>query len=254
MIGSFIFNNVESSTFKLVCKSVKRPLLPAAKLRRIDPPGISGSYDFDDDGQEYSLRTITMKIQYIGTSYEELRTRARQIAAWLSTQSWAQLKMHDEEDKYYLAKVTSAIDLENLWESGSADIEFDCQPFAYSNERRPQWISVTGVDDTFTNLGTRRINFKSPQGSKSIIKILGSWQNIGIGMNGKSLYYGESGSGLLIIDNIEMEVILNDENKFSVITGDIDTFLPIVPGENTVLISGDSILVEISIEYIPLWM
>ena len=60
MIGSFNFNNVESSVFGLVCKSVKRPLLPAVKTNRIEVPGTSGAFDFGDD--VYSLRTITMRI------------------------------------------------------------------------------------------------------------------------------------------------------------------------------------------------
>ena len=79
MIGSFTFNNIGSESFKLVCKSVKRPLLPAAKVKRIEIPGISGAYDFD--GVEYALRTVTMKIQYIGSSFEELRTKARSLAS-----------------------------------------------------------------------------------------------------------------------------------------------------------------------------
>ena len=255
MIGAFIFNEVESSTFKLVCKSVKRPLLPAVKVRRVELTGISGVYDFDDDGNEYSMRPLVMKIQYIGTSYEELRSRARSIAAWLSTSTWAKLRIHDEDDKYYLAKVTGEIDLDSLWESGAADIEFDCQPFAYSVDEEVEEFEVDGLTNhAFINPGTRLINYKSPQGSKSKITIVGAWTTLSLSMNGKTLNYPEAGNGTLIFDNIEMECTLGGVNKFSVLTGDVDTFLKVIPGDNTLTINGTGLDLDVTVEYIPLWI
>lgn len=255
MIGAFIFNEVESSTFNLVCKSVKRPLLPAVKVRRVELAGISGVYDFDDEGTEYSMRPLTMKIQYIGTSYEELRTRARSIAAWLSTNTWAKLRIHDEDDKYYLAKVTGEIDLESLWESGTADIEFDCQPFAYSVTEVSHPFDVTGADsEEFTHPGTRLVNYRSPQGSKFLIKVDGSWATLSLGLNGKTLTYNTAGNDLLTIDNIEMECTLGIINVFDNLGGDIDTFLKVVPGVNTLTVGGTGLDVTITIEFIPLWI
>ena len=253
MIGAFVFNGVESSQFNLVCKSVKRPLLPPVKLRRVELLGISGVYDFDDN--EYDMRPITMKIQYIGTSYQELRTRARSIAAWLSTTTWGKLRIHDEDDKYYLAKVTEQIDLETLWEFGSADIAFDCQPFAYSVEEEVKMLEVVELTNyEFINPGTRLINYRSTQGSKSRVKVVGSWTTLSLAMNGKTLNYPEAGNGTLILDNVEMECVLEGVNKFSVLTGDIDTFLKIIPGNNTLTVDGTGLNVSVTIEYIPLWV
>lgn len=253
MIGAFVFNGVESSQFNLVCKSVKRPLLPPVKLRRVELLGISGVYDFDDN--EYDMRPITMKIQYIGTSYQELRTRARSIAAWLSTTTWGKLRIHDEDDKYYLAKVTEQIDLETLWEFGSADIAFDCQPFAYSVEEEVKMLELVELTNyEFINPGTRLINYRSPQGSKSRVKVVGSWATLSLAMNGKTLNYPEAGNGTLILDNVEMECVLEGVNKFSVLTGDIDTFLKIIPGNNTLTVDGTGLNVSVTIEYIPLWV
>lgn len=255
MIGAFIFNEVESSIFNLVCKSVKRPLLPAAKVRRVELTGISGVYDFDDEGTEYEMRSLTMKIQYIGTSYEELRTRARNIAAWLSTITWAKLRIHDEDDKYYLAKVTSEIDLESLWESGTADIEFDCQPFAYSVMEVSHPFAVTGaINEEFAHPGTRLINYKSPYGSKFLIKVNGLWTTLSLGLNGKTLTYNTAGNGLLIVDNIEMECTLGGANVFDNLGGDIDTFLKVIPGVNTLAVGGTGLNATITVEFIPLWL
>jgi predicted phage tail component-like protein len=256
MVGRFQFNDIESDDFDLVCKSIKRPLLPAVKVKRVELSGLSGVYDFEDD-HEYSLRPIRMRIAYIGDDYEELRTRARDIAAWLSTSTWAKLIIHDEPDKYYLAKVTEELDLRTLFEGGFVELAFDCQPFAYSvNEEVVIFEAVAEKAEEFTNPGTRRINYKSPQGSKFLIKVTGTWTDLNLALNGKTLYYTEAkaGAGTVIFDNIEMETTLGGVNKFTVIGGDFDTFLHIIPGKNTLTVNGTAIDVEVTVEYIPLWL
>lgn len=255
MIGSFRFNEIESESFKLVCKSVKRRLLPALKVKRVEISGSSGAYDFDDDGTEYSMSQLTMRIQYIGTSYQELRTRARSIAAWLSTNTWAKLIINDEPDKYYLGKVTEEIDLESLWESGSANVVFDCQPFALSiNESVFNFNTNALTAYPFNNSGTRRIDYKSPPGSKFIIQIDGAWNELTLSMNGKTLNYDTPGEGTLIVDNVDMEVTLGGSNKFDELSGDIDTFLRVIPGNNILTVTGNTIDVHVNIKFIPLWL
>jgi phage-related protein len=196
-----------------------------------------------------------MGIAYIGTNYTELRTRARSLAAWLSVGAWSKLIINDEPDKYYLAKVTDEIDLKSLWEAGVAEITFDCQPFAYSvTEVVESVVLTTAGTKTFTNLGTRTINRKSPQGSKFKIEVDGSWTTLSLTMNGKTINYPVSGSGLLAIDNVEMEAHLDAVNKYGVVTGDVDTFLSLIPGSNTLTIGGTGINATVAIKYIPLWL
>ena len=254
MIGSFTFNSIESSSFDLVCKSVKRPLLPEKKTNRIELLGASGVYDFNED--EYSLRQVTMRISYIGSSFEELRTRARQIAAWLSTKNWVKLIINDEPDKYYLAKITSEIDLNSLWESGTADIVFDCQPFALSVTESSFSFNVTGdMNCEFNNPGTREINFKNPPGSKFQITITGSWESLSLMMNGNILTYTTVGSNAtLIINNIDLEATQNGSNVYNNLGGDIDEFLKIIPGVNTLTINGISLNMTVVVEFISMWM
>lgn len=254
MIGAFKFNNVESSVYNLICKSIKRPLLPAVKVRRIQLPNKSGVYDFDDN--EYDLRLVTMRIMYIGNSYQELRTRARNIAAWLSVGTWSKLIINDEPDKYYLAKITEAVDLTSLWESGTADLTFDCQPFAYAVAERALITTATSTKNfVFTNPGSRIINNKSPQGAKFNIKITGSFTTLTLSLNGRTLAYPEAvTSGILEIDNVEMEVTLDGVNKFNVLTGDTDSFLSVISGSNTLNINGTGLNVSVAINYIPMWI
>jgi len=254
MIGSFIFNETSSESFNLVSKSIKRPLLPAMKVRRVELVGASGVYDFSDN--EYSPRSITMRVVYIGSDYTELRSKARQIAGWLGVNEWCKLVINDESDKYYLAKVTDEIALQSVWEAGSADITFDCQPFAYSvDEENLEVVDIVGPTAyEFTNPGTRLINYKSPQGSKFNIILTGAWTDISLSMNGAVLHYYQAANGILTIDNIEMEASLDGVNKFNVLTGDVDTFLKIVPGVNTLTISGTDLDVVVNIDYVPLWL
>lgn len=255
MIGRFRFNGIESDSFDLVCKSVKRTLLPAVKLKRFEPGNVSGVYDTSD--HEYSMRTLTMRITYIGNDYEELRTRAREIAAWLSTSTWAVLIIHDEPDKYYWAKVTNEIDLSSMWEAGEAEIQFDCQPFAYSVDEIVETFEdiVTGRNCIFTNPGTRTINYKSPPGSKFLITVSGSWTALTLSLQNVYINHPIAvTNGVLIIDNIELEATLNSFNIFSQLTGSVDTFLSIIAGENNLAIGGTNVTVDATVTYIPLWI
>lgn len=254
MVGSFTFNNINSESFNLVCKSVKRTLLPARKVYRSEPPNASGVYD--TPGIEYSARIIEMKIQYIGTSFEELRSRARTIAAWLSVE-WANLIINDEPDKYYIARIDDEIVLDNLYEYGSANVTFICQPYALS----VAWSSFSFNSGdlpncVFTNNGTRKITYKSPPGSKFLIKVLGSWNALTLELNGYQIAHNIITSNKeLIIDNIAMEAKLAEVNVFNDISGDIDNFLPLIPGSNTLVVSGDGVnITSVTVEFIELWI
>lgn len=278
MIGSFKFRGVDSSEFNLVCRSIKRPLLPPMKVNQVEMPVRSGVFDFG--GNDYGTREVRMSIAYIGDDYFELRRRARSIASWLSCKTWAPLLLNDEPDKYYLARIIDEVELHSLWESGVAEIPFICQPYAYfikptSNIEDMKWddadvpwevhIPLLGLQSftfstneptirTFNNPGTNEINFKSPQGSKNDMKITGSWSSITIIVNNKSIVYNIAGSGELIIDSINMEVKLNNNNILHAIDGDLDYFLEIKPGENLIEIQGTNLDVNVTIDFVPMWI
>lgn len=277
MIGSFEYNNVKSRTFDLICRSVKRPLIPSLRPKTVNIYGKSGVIDYDNN--DYNTRQIIMHLAYIGKNYIDLRSKARDIASWLSLGKWARLIINDEPDKYYLAKIVNEIDLETLKRLGEADIVFECQPFAYRvfdtgedltwEEANFPWVvadtpwtmsdaytfTATGLKTfTFYNPGTKIIDISSPQGSKNQIKINGSWTTLNISLNGKTLDYIEAGTGELVIDNVEMEVKLNGTNKLSVIDGDIDSFLPILPSENIMQVSGTGLNITVTIDFSPMWL
>jgi predicted phage tail component-like protein len=264
MIGAFKFNGVESSSFNLICKSVKRPLLPAAKPKRLDPPNLSGVYNFP--GLEYSTRELSMRIVYLGTSFSELRTRARDIAAWLSVRepnSWGELIINDEPDKYYLARVEDEIDLSTMFEAGEAEIKFECQPYAYSvDEIELVYENITHNEICdFQNPGTRIIDYRSPDEGSFIIELDGSWDaGITLNLNSRNLIHNQAVSNkLLRISNIDMWATLIEPgvgatNAYGDLDGDYDRFLHLVPGQNVLTIIGTNMNLDASIIFRPQWI
>ncbi|MDR1755095.1 MAG: phage tail family protein [Eubacterium sp.] len=262
MIGAFSFNGIHASAFNLVCRSVIRPLLPPVKTRRVELSGVSGAYDYPSS--EYDLRQITMRIIYIGENYYELRSRAREIAAWLAAEDFSKLIMDDENDKYYLAKVTSELDLSHFWESGAIDVIFDCQPFAYSMNAQNVIITGSGI---ITNPGTRKIGNTSPPGSVLTLTCMSVPNNTRILVNGGTpnvgyFIYGNETSvttpaGDLIVDVTNMKATIGDQNAYPYLGGNIDRFFDLQPGNNTIaaFVGGTTtpLNLQMRVEYIPMW-
>jgi len=254
MISQFKYKDIDSSTYGVYFRSVVRPLLPQIRTKSININGTSGSYDFGDN--EYANIQVRIRIVYIPTNYIERKQKAREIAAWLSSNIWQKLILGDEPDKYYLARVYGQVDLDPLMASGEAEVAFECQPFSYSVEESSFSFSTAAATNySFENLGTRKISYKSPQGSIFIITINGSWTTVSISLNGNALNYTEAVvSGELVIDNIEMEAALGGINKFNALDGDIDTFLSVIPGENVLSVSGTNLNIDVTIDFIPMWL
>jgi predicted phage tail component-like protein len=148
MIG-FTYDGIHSSTYGISAKTVTRPLLPTLTARKLTIPGRSGSYDFGDN--VFEDRIIEVELRYIGTSFNELRSRARTISAWLSGYSGKKnLIFDDEAAKYYVAKIYSSIGLSNLFTIGECKVQFECEPFAYSITLRGVTATVTASGEVLT--------------------------------------------------------------------------------------------------------
>lgn len=277
MIENFEFNNINSETFSIVCTSIKRPLIPSFHTRTIELRGQSGIYDFG--GDEYESFDLTVSIAYIGDSLLEIRSKGREIASWLDTNQWGKLIIGDEPDKYYLARVSGKVNLETLKTIGQANITFICQPFAYmvaeidaddtwdeadypwvtpipwNNEDNYTFATTTNKVFTFYNPGTKETNYRSPQGSRFKIKVTGSFTTLKISLNGKSINYNQAVSnGTVTIDNVEMEVKLNTTNKLNIVSGDLSTFLEVIPGNNNMVVTGTGLNIEVTIDFTPMWI
>lgn len=276
MIGQIEYKDIHSSVYGVYWKSGARPLMPPMVPKTVTS-GASGVYDFGDNN--YSPVKISGKIVFFPTDAIDRKQKAREVAAWLSSDKWEKLIFGDETDKFYYARTYEQIDLEALTTTGEANITFYCQPFAYMaidtsadltwEEADFPWITaipwvmseaytfaVTGnTDCVFENPGTRKTYYKSPQGSKFDIVITGSFTTLTLELNGKTLNYTEAVSnGIVTIDNVNMEVDLNGTNKLSKVTGDLGEFLEAIPGSNTLVVSGTGLNISILIDLTPEWI
>jgi len=151
-----IYNSLYSyDNFGIIAKTVNRPLLPAMRRSEVVIPGRHGSYDFGDN--TYDNIVIPVVIQYISETFEDLRTRARNIAVWLSQTSYKPLIFTDEPDKYYLAKIYDAASVDKIVElvpGEKTTINFECQPLAFSITEDLWEDRITTVAKTIQNGGT----------------------------------------------------------------------------------------------------
>jgi predicted phage tail component-like protein len=270
------YKKIHSSIFKLACKNANRPILPKMRSRSLQIYGKSGVIDkfFNDD----DIKLITLDFAYIGDSFEELRTRGREIGAWLHSKQWEKLIFDDEPDKYYLARIYAGLDFESLCNIGMSKMTFECQPYAYmviDTDADPTWeeadfpweidmpwemnnaytfTATANSSFEFENPGTKEIDMSSPQGSKFNVVITGTWTTLSVSLNGKTLDYSGAGSGVLSINNIDMEVTLDGLNKLDMIEGDIDSFLSIIPGQNSISVSGTGLNITVQIAFAPMWL
>lgn len=145
---SFIFNGISSDSFGIIVKDIKRPLLPDQNDNYLQIPGRHGSYLFN---RELSDRIIEIDCVLAEDTIENLRDKLRQIAVWLYVDERKPLSFADELDKYYLAKLNGAIDVEQIIAIGQFTLRFRCDPLAYGAE---QQASFTDDTVTVTNEGT----------------------------------------------------------------------------------------------------
>jgi len=147
MIG-FTFNGVHCSTHGVVMRSKNRQLLPEPNDRYVQVPGRNGSILFPG---ELADRRIELDCAFVGSSLADIRTKARDIAAWLNVTDRTSLSFDDEPGKSYKGKLASAIDLDHTGRLGQFSLTFICEPLAYGGQVTADFA---GDSVTVTNAGT----------------------------------------------------------------------------------------------------
>ena len=105
----FSLSGVHSDTYEIAFKSLDRSLLPPVRPRTVEVFGKSGVIDYGNN--DYGVRQIKGRIAFFGESLSALRSNARNIAAWLQSNTWEKLIFDDESDKYYLARIINGVSL-----------------------------------------------------------------------------------------------------------------------------------------------
>lgn len=183
-VNEFRYGDTESNVFGITCDRENHYLLPPLATYTQDIPGMDGTVDFGIGG--YGVRTISYDIYYDG-DYETLRSNREKIIVWLcsSTGSYKQLEFGDESGKYYMAKVTAALDFKNSSDHKLGTLQFTCNPpWQYQNGvlLTPDQIawntqdSIEGVQwmKTFTASGSIRFTNTGTLAVNPVIKLIGN--------------------------------------------------------------------------------
>lgn len=235
-------------------KSVNRQILPANSDGYLDVPGVDGSYLFPGDLRD---RFIEVEFTLIKSqSLTTLRSTARQISAWLRTRERAQLIFDDEPDVYYMAKVPDQIDLEPMNTRGKLKVVFRCLPYAYSMEDAGVLLDSEILLDSDILIGG---NYSFEITGNSVgeiynsgtalypqIEVIGNFNTFSIVANGVTFGYSAAlvSQTLQINEDNKKTVKIGATNKLAFMTGD---FIKLLPGNNTITISGTGLNCIISI-------
>lgn len=123
--------------------------------RRMNPPASDKTKTVQGrDGAVFmrsQLEPLTISVHarlYVRShGHRQIARLRRKIASWLVTDEPAKLVLPDEPDLYYMAKLTNSAELSNLWNTGSADLEFTAyDPVAYGAERTSQVGASSALD------------------------------------------------------------------------------------------------------------
>lgn len=220
-------------------------------------PGRAGAIDF---GGEFGARELelTCVVEPQGT-LDGLLAQARSIAEWLNPyKEAAQLIFDEEADRYYLARVQSAIDLEVLVTAGRFTIPFICpSPYAYAL-----------TDDVFqyTTVGSVQFSRVGTAISQPLIEVRGS---IGSGDAIKLVFNGTDVVRILpplttgekfVLDVEKVTAYIEDLNTHVTTNGlpnlDELVFPELNPGLNTVDISveGAATFTQLDIQCRSRWL
>jgi len=260
------FDKIHSTTKGLTINNIKRPILPTLRKRKMIVPGRHGSWDFENN--TYDERIIIIECSINGKSLADVRNKARELASWFRVKG--KLIFDDEPDKYYIGRTYSSIDPEQIMKYGKFTLTFECEPFAY-------YLVTTGEDillnsdmtlDSDITLDNRINYLYSITADKTIqvdnigtfevrpkIEISGTFSTFIITINGKNLTLNEGiNNEIIIIDNENYTVKKNELNKLGIVTGDLNTFLELIPGINSVSISGTALNCTVLFDFRPLYL
>lgn len=255
------FNNQISSDLEIIINKIRRPILPALRPKKLTVGSMDGAWDFGNNKRE----EITISIDCTIPNPLDKTALHRLIAKWLSIKSY--LIISDEPDKYYIGRIYDVVSEDVDGPIGTFTLEFICDPFAYDTTSSTDEVLLgddipLGSDITLGNSNNYMFNITAPDdviienvGTRDIrptIIINGSLDNITVAINGKSLTYSSPiSSNILIIDGENYNVEVDMVNKLSEITGDIDDFLTLYPGNNTVTITGSNLNCTVQFEFRP---
>jgi predicted phage tail component-like protein len=250
VMNGLTFNGKHSYTdMGLTMFSKNRPILAEPKIITEDISGTDGEYDFSavnpDNRITYKSVVDEIEFSFADKSMANVRAKAHTIAQWLACGE-AQLSYDDDLNKYYLAKVTNKLDLENQMVRLRKFTANFRHGFAYATtETTVTYTNITtAVDKVIANPGT----YVKPK-----FTITGTFTTLTLTCGGKTLTYSEAIAGAtLVIDCDKMTCIkdgtINMSNKLS------GSFFEFANDNNTLTIGGTGLNCTVAVNFRPQYL
>lgn len=145
---SFDGIDLDSVVPEALVTDVSRDLLGARRTTFTDVPGVAGSWVFGDEPGD---RSLTLSVHILGDDFEERRDAVRRLADWADSTAASELVVDDEPDRYELAILASAPEVEERVNYASVQLEFRCGPYAWATATSTEtWTATSGVAEVFT--------------------------------------------------------------------------------------------------------
>jgi len=224
-------------------RSKNRQLLPELNDHYVQVPGKFGSILFP---RELADRRIEIDCAFVGSSLADIRTKARDIAAWLYTTDRAKLSFDDDPGKYYMAKLASAVDFEHLALMGQFSLSFVCEPLAYGEQ-----VTTNFVNDmaTVVNAGT----YPTPAIIEATFTDAASEFKVALGTEYVRIVHAFVATNTLKIDTGTGAVLINGTRAMDKLDWQNSIFFELAVGNNTLSITPTGKCIA-TVKHTPRWL
>jgi predicted phage tail component-like protein len=224
-------------------RSKNRQLLPEPNDSYVQVPGRQGSILFP---RELADRRIEIDCAFVGSSLADIRTKARDIAAWLSVTDRASLSFDDEMGKTYRGKLASAVDFDHIGRLGQFSLTFVCEPLAYGEQITVDFVSDTAIVANAGSYQTPAIIEATFTGAASEFKVT-------LGTKYVRVVHDFVLNDTLKIDTGTGAVLINGSRVMNKLDWQNSVFFELATGNNTLSITPTGICTA-TVKHTPRWL
>ncbi len=209
-------------------RSKNRQLLPEPNDRYVRVPGRQGSVHFP---RELNDRHIDLDCAFVEANLPDLRTRAREIAAWLHTADRAILSFDDEPGKHYKGKLLLSVDFSHLATMGEFNLTFICEPLAYGAEVTADFVNDVAIIDNQGTYASQLVFAATFTGTAA------EWKVTGPGDNYIRVVHAFQAGDALEVNAATGAILINGTRAMDKLDWQNSRFFPLRVGESVLSIT-----------------
>lgn len=142
------FNGKHSSEFNAFANDIQKPILSNPRDTYEYIPGSDSTVLFNE-GLEDKQITLELVVEH---EPHEKQQKLREITSWLYTTEKKQLIIDDDKENFYMAKVSSSVEVKSSLRFTTLNVSFIAEPILQSVEE--QTIALANGTNTINNSGT----------------------------------------------------------------------------------------------------